>query len=288
MTQLPLFPQSQADQASSHVATPANLLVSQGSAEAVKMTDISGQKYLPLFKKSDQIGLFVKTFLATSLWASTKCFLTWQTKPITQSKHFILELYPSTPHTEECDSGLSQEMWATPNTMDHLPQRTKEALERQANTTRKGRTRPSNLREQVNPETVEAWEKAQAPQMWPTPIASTGGPYKNHKGNEKKNPIKRQSTGNSSCDVADPDSKRQSGSGLHGRSKHQAKNKARQADWPHNGSQGKAQLWLTEPSICRVANGIPNRVDRLRGLGNAIVPQVAMRIGQTIKAINDG
>jgi hypothetical protein len=35
-----------------------------------------------------------------------------------------------------------------------------------------------------------------------------------------------------------------------------------------------------------VANGIPRRVDRLRGLGNAIVPQIAMRIGQTIKAVN--
>jgi hypothetical protein len=97
------------------------------------MTDISGQKYFPLFSKSDQIGLFVKTFLDTSRWASTKCFLTWQTKPITQSKHFILELYPSTPHTDVCDFGSSQE-------------------------------------------------------MWPTPIASTGGPYKNHKGDEKKIP----------------------------------------------------------------------------------------------------
>tara|TARA_Y100000052_G_C2922433_1_gene69147 strand:+ start:118 stop:705 length:588 start_codon:yes stop_codon:yes gene_type:complete len=63
-------------------------------------------------------------------------------------------------------------MWATPNTMDHLPQRSQEALEKQANTTRKGRARPSNLREQVNPETVEAWEKAQEPNMWATPRAS--------------------------------------------------------------------------------------------------------------------
>mgnify|MGYP003625660101 CR=1 FL=1 len=41
--------------------------------------------------------------------------------------------------------------------------------------------------------------------------------------------------------------------------------------------------WLTEPPVGRVANGIPRRVDRLKGLGNAIVPQIAMRIGQTIK-----
>lgn len=33
--------------------------------------------------------------------------------------------------------------------------------------------------------------------------------------------------------------------------------------------------WDTEPDVGRVANGIPNRVDRLRVLGNAVVPQQA-------------
>ncbi len=36
--------------------------------------------------------------------------------------------------------------------------------------------------------------------------------------------------------------------------------------------------WLPEPSICRVADGVPARVDRLRSLGNSIVPQVAYEI----------
>ena len=36
--------------------------------------------------------------------------------------------------------------------------------------------------------------------------------------------------------------------------------------------------WKPEPSVGRVAHGIPKRVDRLRGLGNAIVPQVAYEI----------
>lgn len=45
------------------------------------------------------------------------------------------------------------------------------------------------------------------------------------------------------------------------------------------------QNWKPEPAVGRVANGIPRRVDRLRGLGNAIVPQIAMRIGLTIKAV---
>jgi DNA (cytosine-5)-methyltransferase 1 len=40
--------------------------------------------------------------------------------------------------------------------------------------------------------------------------------------------------------------------------------------------------WATEPDMGRVADGVPNRVDRLRGLGNAVVPQVAEWIGRMI------
>ena len=42
-------------------------------------------------------------------------------------------------------------------------------------------------------------------------------------------------------------------------------------------------LWRPEPSFCRVANGIPRRVDRLRALGNAIVPQVAFKLFEAIE-----
>lgn len=42
-------------------------------------------------------------------------------------------------------------------------------------------------------------------------------------------------------------------------------------------------IWTVEPDVGRVAHGVPKRVDRLKGLGNAIVPQVAALIMQMIK-----
>jgi DNA (cytosine-5)-methyltransferase 1 len=42
--------------------------------------------------------------------------------------------------------------------------------------------------------------------------------------------------------------------------------------------------WLAEPDVGRVANGIPARVDRLRALGNSLVPQIAEWIGRQILA----
>jgi hypothetical protein len=37
-----------------------------------------------------------------------------------------------------------------------------------------------------------------------------------------------------------------------------------------------------EPRVGRVAHGVSNRVDRIKGLGNAIVPQIAYQIGLAI------
>ena len=40
--------------------------------------------------------------------------------------------------------------------------------------------------------------------------------------------------------------------------------------------------WLPEPNVGRVAHGVPSRVDRLKALGNAVVPQVVEQIGRAI------
>ena len=45
--------------------------------------------------------------------------------------------------------------------------------------------------------------------------------------------------------------------------------------------------WQTEPDVGRVAHGISDRVDRLKGLGNAVVPQVAETVGRLVMKAAD-
>ena len=44
-----------------------------------------------------------------------------------------------------------------------------------------------------------------------------------------------------------------------------------------------SQWWQSEPNVGRVANGVPKRVDRLKSLGNSLVPMIPYYIGMSIK-----
>ena len=52
----------------------------------------------------------------------------------------------------------------------------------------------------------------------------------------------------------------------------------------HRAGPDRRSWWANEPRMDRVAYGLPGRVDRVRGLGNAVVPQVAEHIGRMILA----
>ena len=69
----------------------------------------------------------------------------------------------------------------TPNTMDHLPQRSPEALKRQMEGPRKGRTKLANLREAVNPETQRLFNS-----MLPTPTVCNDSIYYDNSPNKDK------------------------------------------------------------------------------------------------------
>ena len=89
------------------------------------------------------------------------------------------------------------------------------------------------------------------------------------------------STGKTSRDVADPNLRE---TGRWDRSLQPDRGKVFEQGNLIGGEEGYAgwQWWQTEPDVGRVAHGVPRRVDRLRGLGNAVVPQVAEVIGRLV------
>ena len=133
--------------------------VSQELKKAAKMTEISGTKWLGLLKTYGLDGSLAKMCqaLLQCQWVSEEVSLTWKVSD-TKPSHILFQLQPSTPSIDECDAGL----WATPNTMDHLPPRSEEGTNKLMEGHRKGRTKPSNLREQVDEKTMA---------LWPTPRA---------------------------------------------------------------------------------------------------------------------
>jgi DNA (cytosine-5)-methyltransferase 1 len=57
---------------------------------------------------------------------------------------------------------------------------------------------------------------------------------------------------------------------------------------PAGDDQGVRGRWKPEPNVGRVAHGVPHRVDRLRALGNGVVPQIAEFIGRRILDYEEG
>lgn len=69
----------------------------------------------------------------------------------------------------------------------------------------------------------------------------------------------------------------------HGASRQQEPRPYVQPKLPMCGSQRPCESeWEAEPCVGRVVDGLPDRVDRIKALGNAIVPQVAHQIALSI------
>lgn len=77
-------------------------------------------------------------------------------------------------------------------------------------------------------------------------------------------------------DVADSDSTNDNIQG-----KNNTRNKSRY-NKSFSGKKPRYDKWFPEPAVDRVVNGIPSRVDRLKCLGNSVVPQVSQAIGEIL------
>ena len=149
----------------------ASPLALPGSDEAIKMTDTSGRKCLGLSKLSGPAGLLEKTLLATSLWASTRCYLTWKAQA-TPAGATLYRLSPQTPRTDETDAGL----WPTPDASNRGP-RSADLVVNQSTVQR----RDSGQKRGIDLQT--------AAKLWPTPIASEAKTNKDIRPSGKSNSL---------------------------------------------------------------------------------------------------
>lgn len=79
--------------------SPASRLALPGSEEARKMTVTSGRKCYALYRKSGPLGLLVRMLLESSIWRSTRCWLTWKASA-TPAKRLLFRLVPSMPRID--------------------------------------------------------------------------------------------------------------------------------------------------------------------------------------------
>ena len=84
------------------VDSPASRSAAPGSDEARMMTVTSGRKCLELSKSSGPLGLLEKMLLESSVWRSTRCYLTWKTR-VTKQGRLLFQLAASMPRTEDTD-----------------------------------------------------------------------------------------------------------------------------------------------------------------------------------------
>ena len=143
--------------------THANRSLAQDQKKVQKTQDTSGLSSCSKFKQLDLFNVSSKTSKDTSTEDLSKSSPTWSQQAIVQRGE-----YSQRQKLVRLIRGKEFLYWATPNTMDHLSQKSPQTIYRQATTVRKGRKRPSNLREQVNPVATEIYKMANLP----TPTSS--------------------------------------------------------------------------------------------------------------------
>ena len=226
--QLTLFPE---DSHASRFPLP-------GSAEARMMTVTSGRKCSESYGKSGPLGSLVRTCLESSIWHSTRCYLTWK-KQDTKSSRSLFRLAVSMPRTSANDAVF----WPTPSTGAALCGGTGNfrMLEKMRD---KGMITEEERRQlsqgnggKTNPELLEwlmGYQKAFSG-LIPTTISRDW----------KGAPAYRYVGGGVLQEHPD-------GTG---------------------GSHSAWDNWPPEPGVDRVVDRLPHRVDRIKCLGNAVVPQ---------------
>ena len=142
---------------------PANPFPWLESKKVKTTTVTSGLRCSELSESCARIASSVRMYLESSALPPGKWSRIWSSQAITWSCSILrLRLSALGTDGQGCFS-----LRPTPNTMDKLPPKSPEALEREATGTRAGRRQPCNLRDWV------AWQEGMS--LWPTPTAGQCG-----------------------------------------------------------------------------------------------------------------
>ena len=228
------------------------------------------------WKQLDLIELCSKTSKVTYRLDSPQSLATWKKMVMTQRGEYSARV--KLAHTTKEKEYSS---WATPNTLDHLPPRSSEGVIKQATTTRKGRKRPSNLREQVDQKTVDIYKY----QSWPTPAT------RDYKGGQNIETCKAKNRNPMTNNLADA-------------VRATTDSKALNPDWVEKlmgvptgwtALDGNSNEWQNnwsgdwEGNTPRTTDVKKDRVDRIRMLGNGVVPATAAKAWTVLSArLNKG
>ena len=264
---------------------------------------ISGRTPLESFGMWDQDSSCWRTFQASLLTGMAEPWSgSFPTSGMTAFGTASL-LRPLVPRTSVGGGGALRYM--TPNAMDSLPAKSQDALDYEHSTARPGRKNPNNLRDQVSVE--------EGTRLWPTPASrdhkdgdahscqnvpvngllvrevhllptpssggDSGGPHGIRGGSWAKEKLVET--------FGEEDAVAMSGGSLNpdwvswlmglpvGWTSLEPLSREEYLDWFH--AQQNGTWWQEERGLPRVAQGVKDRVGRLKALGNGIVPLCVSR-----------
>lgn len=263
-------------------ASPVNRFPLPGSSKARTITATSGRKCSGLYRKQSPLGLLVKMLLVSSVWHSARCLLTWKASGTKSNRFIIPACAVNAPHRRD-------RVWIVAYSKHGGRSEGSETAGRETGAVVDGLCRSGRLEYVADSESIGQREPANQAgaltvgrQAWDEPgngCEHDTDPNRLWKLQQER--LEQDIRGRASnCDKkADGDT---NGAGCE---EQHITTVANQPGQYSGELVATGPDWTVESPFCGVADGIPRRVDRLKCLGNAVVPQIPEIIGRAIMAV---